>query len=142
MWKWYNIEIDGGAYVDLNECVRDYSEDIIKLFTDEELKEEIQKREDGRSKKEVRINKLDTFLSNLQVEVYGYDVLSEIDNDDLMEEVRSRGLDEVEIIEPTKEELRKFICQALDINEMYDDEEVCDMLKEIWSISKYKNGMK
>ena len=142
MWKWYNIEIDGGAYVDLNECVRDYSEDIIKLFTDEELKEEIQKREDGRSKKEVRINKLDTFLSNLQVEVEGRDVLLEIDNDDLMEEVRSRGLDEVEIIEPTKEELRKFICQALDINEMYDDEEICDMLKEIWSISKYKNGMK
>ena len=142
MWKWYNIEIDGGAYVDLNECVRDYSEDIIKLFTDEELKEEIQKREDGRSKKEVRINKLDTFLSNLQVEVDGHDVLSEIDNDDLMEEVRSRGLDEVEIIEPMKEELRKIICQALDINEMYDDEEICDMLKEIWNISKYKNGMK
>ena len=142
MWKWYNIEIDGGAYVDLNECVRDYSEDIIKLFTDEELKEEIQKREDGRSKKEVRINKLDTFLSNLQVEVEGRDVLLEIDNDDLMEEVRSRGLDEVEIIEPEKEELRKIICQALDINEMYDDEEICDMLKEIWSISKYKNGMK
>ena len=142
MWKWYNVEIDGGAYVDLNECVRDYSEDIIKLFTDEELKEEIQKRENGKSRGEVRINKLDTFLSNLQVEVDGQDVLSEIDNDDLMEEVRSRGLDEVEIIEPTKEELRKFICQALDINEMYDDEEICDMLKEIWSISKYKNGMK
>lgn len=142
MWKWYNVEIDGGAYVDLNECVRDYSEDIIKLFTDEELKEEIQKREDGRSKKEVRINKLDTFLSNLKVEVEGRDVLLEIDNDDLMEEVRSRGLDDVEIIEPEKEELRKIICQALDINEMYDDEEICDMLKEIWNISKYKNGMK
>ena len=142
MWKWYNIEIDGGAYVDLNECIRDYSEDIIKLFTDEELKDEIQKREDGRSKKEVRINKLDTFLSNLQVEVDVNDVLLEIDNGDLMEEVRSRGLDEVEIIEPTKEELRKIICQALDINEMYDDEEICDILKEIWNISKYKNGMK
>lgn len=141
MWKWYNkwfnVEIDGGAYVDLNECVRDYSEDIIKLFTDEELKEEIQKREDGRSKKEVRINKLDTFLSNLQVEVDEHDVLTEIDNDDLMEEVRSRGLDEVEIIEPTKEELRKFICQALDINEMYDDEEIFEMLRELWKTSKY-----
>jgi hypothetical protein len=137
MWKWYNIEIDGGAYVDLNECVRDYSEDIIKLFTDEELKEEIQKREDGRSKKEVRIDKLDTFLSNLQVEVDGQDVLSEIDNDDLMEEVRSRGLDEVEIIEPEKEELRKIICQALDINEMYDDEEIFEMLRELWKTSKY-----
>lgn len=137
MWKWYNVDIDGGAYVDLNECVRDYSEDIIKLFTDEELKEEIQKREDGRSKKEVRINKLDTFLSNLQVEVDGHDVLLEIDNDDLMEEVRSRGLDEVEIIEPTKEELRKFICQALDINEMYDDEEIFEMLRELWITSKY-----
>jgi hypothetical protein len=121
----------------LNECVRDYSEDIIKLFTDEELKEEIQKREDGRSKKEVRIDKLDTFLSNLQVEVDGQDVLSEIDNDDLMEEVRSRGLDEVEIIEPTKEELRKFICQTLDINEMYDDEEIFEMLRELWKTSKY-----
>ena len=137
MWKWYNVEIDGGAYVDLNECVRDYSEDIIKLFTDEELKEEIQKREDGRSKKEVRINKLDTFLSNLQVEVDGHDVLLEIDNDDLMEEVRSRGLDEVEIIEPKKEELRKIICQALDINEMYDDEEIFEMLRELWITSKY-----
>ena len=137
MWKWFNVEIDGGAYVDLNECVRDYSEDIIKLFTDEELKEEIQKRENGRSKKEVRINKLDTFLSNLQVEVDGHDVLTEIDNDDLMEEVRSRGLDEVEIIEPTKEELRKFICQALDINEMYDDEEIFEMLRELWKTSKY-----
>ena len=135
-WKWYDLEIDGGAYVDLNEYVRDYREDIIKLFTDEELKEEIQKRENGRSKKEVRINKLDTFLSNLQVEVDGQDVLSEIDNDDLMEEVRSRGLDEVEIIEPTKEELRKIICQALNINEMYDDDEICDMLKKIWNISK------
>lgn len=137
MWKWYNVEIDGGAYVDLNECVRDYSEDIIKLFTDEELKEEIQKRENGRSKKEVRISKLDMFLSNLQVEVDGQGVLSEIDNDDLMEEVRSRGLDEVEIIEPTKEELRKFICQALDINEMYDDEEIFEMLRELWKTSKY-----
>jgi hypothetical protein len=137
MWKWYNIEIDGGAYVDLNECVRDYSEDIIKLFTDEELKEEIQKRENGRSKKEVRISKLDMFLSNLQVEVDGQDVLSEIDNDDLMEEVRSRGLDEVEIIEPEKEELRKIICQALDINEMYDDEEIFEMLRELWITSKY-----
>lgn len=137
MWKWYNIEIDGGAYVDLNECVRDYSEDIIKLFTDEELKEEIQKRENGRSKKEVRISKLDMFLSNLQVEVDGQDVLSEIDNDDLMEEVRSRGLDEVEIIEPMKEELRKVICQALDINEMYDDEEIFEMLRELWITSKY-----
>lgn len=137
MWKWYNIEVDGGAYVDLNECVRDYSEDIIKLFTDEELREEIQNRKKGRSRGEVRINKLDTFLSNLKVEVDGYDVLSEIDNDDLMEEVRSRGLDEVEIIEPTKEELRKFICQALDINEMYDDEEIFEMLRELWKTSKY-----
>jgi hypothetical protein len=137
MLRWYNVEVDGGANVDLNECVRDYSEYIIKLFTDEELKEEIQKREDGRSKKEVRIDKLDTFLSNLQVEVYGYDVLLEIDNDDLMEEVRSRGLDEVEIIEPTKEELRKCICQTLDINEMYDDEEIFEMLRELWKTSKY-----
>lgn len=139
MWKWYNVEIDGGAYVDLNECVRDYSEDIIKLFTDEELKEEIQKRENGRSKKEVRINKLDTFLSNLQVEVDERDVLLEIDNDDLMEEVRSRGLDEIDIIEPTKEELRKCICIALDINEMYDDEEIFEMLRELWKTSKYIN---
>lgn len=137
MWKWYNLEIDGGAYVDLNECVRDYSEDIIKLFTDEELREEIQNRKKGRSRGEVRINKLDTFLSNLKVEVDGYDLLSEIDNDDLMEEVRSRGLDEVEIIEPTKEELRKFICQALDINEMYDNEEIFEMLRELWITSKY-----
>ena len=60
-----------------------------------------------------------------------------IDNDDLMEEVRSRGLDEVELIEPTKEELRKCICQVLNINEMYDDEEIFEMLRELWKTSKY-----
>jgi predicted HAD superfamily phosphohydrolase len=54
-----------------------------------------------------------------------------------MEEVRSRGLDEVEIIEPEKEELRKIICQTLDINEMYDDEEIFEMLRELWKTIKY-----
>ena len=37
-WRYGScITIDGDAYIDLNTEVRDRKEDIIKLFTDEEI---------------------------------------------------------------------------------------------------------
>lgn len=126
------ITVSGDAYIDFNEEVRDRSEDIIKLFTDDELKEEIQKREEGRSKYENRINKLNTCIYNVDVDVDSTDVLDEVDNEDLMYEVKTRRLNIVDVIDAEKYELKKIICRTLDINEMYDDEEIFEMLREIW----------
>ena len=58
--RWYNgdVEVDGGAYINLNEYVDDYKKDIIRLFSDEDLKSEIQLREEGKSKQERYIEKL------------------------------------------------------------------------------------
>lgn len=126
------ITVNGDAYIDFNEEVRDRSEDIIKLFTDDELKEEIQKREEGRSKFENRINKLHTYIYNIEVDVDSNDVLNEVDNNDLIEEVQLRNLDIGDSIDVEKYELRKIICRTLGINEMYEDEEIFEMLREIW----------
>ena len=126
------ITVNGDAYIDLNEEVRDRGEDIIKLFTDDELKEEIQKREEGRSKFENRINKLHTYIYNVDVDVDSSDVLDEVDNEDLIYEAKTRRLNIVDAIDAEKYELRKIICRTLDINEMYDDEEIFEMLREIW----------
>ena len=126
------ITVSGDAYIDFNEEVRDRSEDIIKLFTDDELKEEIQKREEGRSKFENRINKLHTYIYNVDVDVDSSDVLDEVDNEDLIYEAKTRRLNIVDAIDAEKYELRKIICRTLDINEMYDDEEIFEMLREIW----------
>ena len=126
------ITVSGDAYINLNEEVRDRSEDIIKLFTDDELKEEIQKREEGRSKFENRINKLHTYIYNVDVDVDSSDVLDEVDNEDLMYEAKTRRLNIVDAIDAEKYELRKIICRTLDINEMYDDEEIFEMLRELW----------
>jgi hypothetical protein len=131
-WSSSSITVCGDAYVDFNEEVRDRKEDVIKLFTDEELNEEIEKREDGRSKYENRINKLKSYVYNIDVDVNSDDVLDEVDNDDLISEVQIRGLSVVEVADIDKYELRKAICKALDINEMYDDEEIFEMLREIW----------
>jgi hypothetical protein len=131
-WSSSSITVYGDAYVDFNEEVRDRKEDVIKLFTDEELNEEIKKREDGRSKYENRINKLKTYVYNIDVDVNSDDVLDEVDNDDLITEVQTRGLSVVEVVDIDKYKLRKAICKALDINEMYEDEEIFEMLKEIW----------
>lgn len=135
-WSSSSITVCGDAYVDLNEEVRDRKEDVIKLFTDEELNEEIQKREDGRSKYENRINKLRTHIYNVDVDVNTDDVLDEVDNYDLINETQIRGLSVVEVIDIDKYKLRKAICKALDINEMYDDEEIFEMLREIWWIRR------
>jgi hypothetical protein len=132
-WRYGScITIDGDAYIDFNTEVRDRSEDIIKLFTDEELKEEIEKRENARSKYENRIDKLNTYIYNVEVDVDSRDVLNEVDNDDLIEEVQLRNLNINDSINVEKHELRKIICRTLDINEMYEDEEIFEMLKETW----------
>lgn len=136
-WRYGScITIDGDAYIDFNTEVRDRSEDIIKLFTDEELKEEIEKRENAKSKYENRIDKLHTYIYNVEVDVDSKDVLNEVDNDDLIEEVQLRNLDIGDSIDVEKYELRKIICRTLDINEMYEDEEIFEMLKEIWRIRR------
>ena len=131
-WSSSSITVCGDAYVDLNEEVRDRKEDVIKLFTDEELNEEIQKREDGRSKYENRINKLRTHIYNVDVDVNTDDVLDEVYNDDLINEVQTRGLSVVEVVDVDKYKLKTVICKALDINEMWDDDEIFEMLREIW----------
>lgn len=130
------ITVTGDAYVDLNDEVHDRSEDIIKLFTDEELEEEIEKRKNGKSKCVERINDLQTDIYNVDVTVDANDVLDEIDNEDLIEEITLRNLQIKEIIDVEKHELRSVICNTLDINELYSDEEIFDMLKEIWRIRR------
>lgn len=131
--RWYNnIEVEGSADIDLNQLIKKHREDAIRLFTDEELQKELQLREEGKSKMEKYISSLDTSIDYLRVYVDEYDVLSEVDNSDLMSEVKQRGLNVVEFINASKYDLRKFICQTLDINELYTDEEILKMLKELW----------
>lgn len=129
-----NITVDGGAYINLKELIRDYPDESIKLFTDEELEEELKSRQDGRSKYDSRNNKLsDIYVNNLQIDVDVYEAMDEIDNEDLLNEVQSRGISIVEYAEISKHDLRNVICQSLNINEFsYSDEEIFEMLKEIW----------
>ena len=129
-----NITVDGGAYINLKELIRDYPEDAIKLFTDEELEEELKSRQDGRSKYDIRNNKLsDIYVNNLQIDVDVYEAMEEIDDTDLLTEIKDRGISIVEYAEISKQDLRNVICQSLDINEYsYSDEEIFEILKEIW----------
>lgn len=131
-WRYSNITVTGDARIDFNTEVRDKKEDIIKLFTDEYLETEIQNRKDGKSKHENRINKLNTYVYNVDVDVDTDDVLSEVDNTDLIHEVELRNLNIEDSIDIEKHELRKTICKTLKINEMYEDEEIFEMLREIW----------
>lgn len=131
--RWYNnIEVEGSADIDLNQLIKEHREDAIRLFTDEELQKELQLRKDGKSKMEKYISSLDTSIDYLTVYVDECDAMNEVDDSDLMSEVRQRGLNIVEFINASKYDLRKFICQTLDINELYTDEEILKMLKEIW----------
>ena len=129
-----SIEVDGGAYIDLNECVRDHEDKVIKLFTDEDLKEELQKREDGKSRFENRITKLsNVYVNGLQCDIDPYDAMDEIDNDDLLHEIQSRGLSIIDPSDISKHEIRKLVCKGLGINEFsYSDEEIFGMLKDLW----------
>lgn len=131
--KWYNnIEVEGSADIDLNQLIKEHREDAIRLFTDEELQKELQLRKDGKSKMEKYISSLDTSIDYLTVYVDEYDAMNEVGDSNLMSEVKQRGLNVVEFINASKYDLRKFICQTLDINELYTDEEILKMLKEIW----------
>lgn len=131
--RWYNnIEVEGSADIDLNQLIKEHREDAIRLFTDEELQKELQLRKDGKSKMEKYISSLDNSIDYLTVYVDEYDAMNEVDDSDLMSEVRQRELNIVEFINASKYDLRKFICQTLDINELYTDEEILKMLKEIW----------
>lgn len=131
--RWYNnIEVEGSADIDLNQLIKEHREDAIRLFTDEELQKELQLRKDGKSKMEKYISSLDTSIDYLTVYVDEYDAMNEVDDSDLLSEVRQRGLNIVEFVNASKYDLRKFICQTLDINELYTDEEILKMLKEIW----------
>lgn len=133
--RWYRdeIDVDGGLYLDLNHYIHEYEDDAIKLFTDEELKDELQKREAGTSKYEKYLSKLNTY-EHLEVTVDVWDVLNEVDNEELMDEVKQRSLSVAQFVDITKKDLRKVICQTLDINEFYTDEEIFEMLKQIWKI--------
>ena len=131
--RWYNnIEVEGSADIDLNQLIKEHREDAIRLFTDEELQKELQLRKDGKSKMEKYISSLDTSIDYLTVYVDEYDAMNEVGDSDLMSEVRQRGLNIVEFINASKYDLRKFICQTLNINELYTDEEILKMLKELW----------
>lgn len=131
--RWYNnIEVEGSADIDLNQLIKEHREDAIRLFTDEELQKELQLREAGKSKMENYISSLDTSIDYLTVYVDEYDAMNEVDDSNLMSEVKQRGLNIVEFINASKYDLRKFICQTLDINELYTDDEILKMLKEIW----------
>lgn len=129
-----DITVDGGAYINLKELILDRSEDAIKLFTDEELEEELKSRQDGRSKYDSRNNTLsDIYVNNLRIDIDAYEAMDEIDNEDLLYEVQSRGISIVEYEDISKHDLRNIICRSLDINEYsYSDEEIFEMLKEIW----------
>ena len=134
-WRFGNdITVDGGAYVNLKELILDRSEDAIKLFTDEELEEELKSRQDGRSKYDSRNNKLsDIYVNNLQIDVDVYEAMEEMTDTDLLSEIKGRGISIVEYAEVSKRDLRNVICQSLDINEYsYSDEEIFEMLKELW----------
>lgn len=131
--KWCNdIEIEGSADIDLNQLIDEHREDAIRLFTDEELQKELQLRKDSKSKMEKYISSLDGNIDYLSVYVDEYDVLNAVNDSDLMSEVKQRGISTVELINASKYDLRKLICQTLDINELYTDEEILEMLKEIW----------
>jgi hypothetical protein len=68
----------------------------------------------------------------VDVDVDSSDVLDEVDNEDLIYEAKTRRLNIVDTIDAEKYELKKIICRTLDINEMYDDEEIFEMLRELW----------
>lgn len=134
-WRFGNdITVDGGAYINLKELILDRSEDAIKLFTDEELEEELKSRQDGKSKYDSRNNTLsDIYVNNLRIDIDAYEAMDEIDNTDLLYEVQTRGLSIIETSDVSKYEIREIVCKGLGINEYsYSDEEIFEMLKELW----------
>ena len=130
-WNYGDVEVDGSVDIDLNEYVDEYKDDIIKLLSDDDMKKELHLRVDGKSKQESYLSSLD-IRDVMSVSVDVSDVLREVEDTELLDEVLHRGLNTVEFVEASKDDLRKFICQTLDINELYTDEEIFELLKEIW----------
>ena len=78
---------------------------------------------------------MDINIDFLRVSVNEWDVMDELDDSNLMEEIKNRNLSVAEFINNiSKKDLRKLICQTLDINECYTDEEILKMLENIWKI--------
>lgn len=132
------VDVDASTYLDLNEYICEYKDDAIKLFTDDELTDELQKRSEGKSKYEQYNSDLDIYVSDLRVDIEPSDVIDELDNDDLKDLIQSRGLSlEVDLPDVDKYELKAICCQALGINECYPDEEIFEMLKQAFDMSKF-----
>ena len=133
-----NVDVDASAYLDLNEYISEYKDGVIKLFTDDELTAELQKRSEGKSKYEQYNSNLDIYVSDLRVDIEPSDVIDELDNYDLKDLIQSRGLSfEVVLPDVDKYELKAICCQALGINEYYPDEEIIEMLKQAFDMSKF-----
>ena len=133
-----NVDVDASTYLDLNEYISEYKDDVIKIFTDDELTAELQKRSEGKSEYKQYNSDLDIYVSDLRVDIEPSDVIDELDNDDLKDLIQSRGLSlEVDLPDVDKYELKAICCQALGINEYYPDEEIIEMLKQVFDMSKF-----
>lgn len=133
-----NVNVDVCTYLDLNEYIHEYKDDVIKLFTDYELTEELQNRSEGNSEYKQYNSDLYTYVSDLSVDIDPSDVIDELDNCDLKDLIQSRGLSlEVDLPDVGKYELKEICCRALGINEYYPDEEILEMLKQVFSITKF-----
>lgn len=133
-----NVDVDASTYLDLNEYISEYKDDVIKLFTDDELTAELQKRSEGKSEYKQYNSDLEIYVSDLRVDIDTSDVIDELDYDDLKDLIQSRGLSlEVDLPDVDKYELKAICCQALGINEYYPDEEIIEMLKQVFDMSKF-----
>ena len=77
---------------------------------------------------------MDINIEYLRVYVDEWDVMDKLDNSNLLEEIKHRDLNVEKFINIQKKDLRKIICQTLDINEFYTDEEIFKILEKIWKI--------
>lgn len=128
-----NVNVDVCTHLDLNEYIHEYKDDVIKLFTDDELTEELQNRSEGNSEYKQYNNDLYTYVSDLNVDIDPSDVIDELDNDELKNLIQSRGLStEIDLPDVGKYELKAICCRALGINEYYPDEEILEMLKQVF----------
>ena len=111
-----NVNVDVCTYLDLNEYIHEYKDDVIKLFTDDELTEELQNRSEGNSEYKQYNSDLYTYVSDLSVDIDPSDVIDWLDDYDLKDLIQSRGLSlEVDLPDVGKYELKAICCQALGI---------------------------
>lgn len=133
-----NVDVDASTYLDLNEYISEYKDDVIKLFTDDELTAELQKRSEGKSEYKQYNSDLDIYVSDLTVDINPSDVIDQLDYDDQKDLIQSRGLSlEEDLPDVDKYELKAICCRALGINEYYPDEEIIEMLKQVFDMSKF-----